>query len=129
MEKTRVFLIEDEESLRKIMTHFLKREGFNLVGTATTADEGLKRMQRLLDAIDVVIVDAQMLESRKVITTITDNVPRIAVVVLTGSIPKAANQIANVTYFQQPFVPETLTAIIQESLAQRRAASDGLNKN
>ncbi|MBC7813637.1 MAG: response regulator [Burkholderiales bacterium] len=125
MEKTRVFLVEDDESLHKVFKQFLKREGFDLIGTSAEADESLRVMQRILDNIDVVIVDSQMPNSRKVITTIVDNVPRIAVVVLTSSIPKPANQIPNVTYFEQPITPERLTEVIQESIAQRLAVNAG----
>ncbi|MBC7813640.1 MAG: TIR domain-containing protein [Burkholderiales bacterium] len=117
MENIRIFLIVDDEQVRHLLTLLLPQLGFTLVGTAVSADEALSQVQQLQNEIDVVIVESFVPDSGPVITTIVDNAPRIAVVVLYAP---ASDRVRNVAYLDTPLTPERLTAAIRYGIRQRQ---------
>ncbi|PKN60258.1 MAG: sigma-54-dependent Fis family transcriptional regulator [Deltaproteobacteria bacterium HGW-Deltaproteobacteria-11] len=79
--KSRVLVADDEEEIRKILSHILGKEGFEVI----TASDGEQAMQKICSDIpDAVLLDVRMpglngMEVLKKIKVIDDNLPVVLV--------------------------------------------------
>jgi len=114
-----ILLIEDDESLRKVMEYNLREEGYSVV-TAADGRSGLERFQA--QAVDLVLTDIRMpeMDGMEVLTRLKTMQPDLPVIVLTahGTIDSAveAIKVGAFDYLTKPFSREQLRAVVRNAL-------------
>jgi two-component system NtrC family response regulator len=114
-----ILLIEDDESLRKVMEYNLREEGYRVV-TAADGRSGLERFQA--QAVDLVLTDIRMpeMDGMEVLTRLKTMQSDLPVIVLTahGTIDSAveAIKVGAFDYLTKPFSREQLRAAVRKAL-------------
>jgi DNA-binding NtrC family response regulator len=82
-EKKKILVVDDEESLRTVLSTELLSEGYE-VGTAADGDEAITEMGKT--AFDLVLLDIKMprMNGFEVLKHVKDKHPRTKVIMLTG---------------------------------------------
>jgi two-component system response regulator AtoC len=129
MLEDRILLIDDEESLRHMLTAFLGKQGFS-VTAAATAKEGLakaKGSRHRVVICDVVLPDLGGLELIPLLREV-DHHQLIIVVSAYGSLETAieAMRLGAKDYISKPFQPQELLLKIQRALEQEHLLEDNL---
>ncbi|MCK4536346.1 MAG: sigma-54-dependent Fis family transcriptional regulator [Desulfuromonadales bacterium] len=124
-----VLIIDDDESLRRVMELSLLGAGYS-VATAENGRQGIELFEKL--GPDIVITDVQMpeLSGYEVLEHIKQNSPATLVVVVTafGSIDKAvkAMKMGAYDYITKPFSRDVLRLVLKKALEYRsRQTADG----
>jgi CheY-like chemotaxis protein/predicted transcriptional regulator len=119
--KTRpsVLLIDDDETIRKSLSHTLTEEGFS-VDTAPNGKQALEKSQ--LRHYDLALVDIRLsdMEGTKLLKMLREKTPEIKEIIITGY-PSIENAIKAIdegadAYVIKPFKPADLLAKIREKL-------------
>ncbi len=114
-----ILLIEDDESLRRVMEYNLREDGYRVV-TAADGRSGLERFQA--QAVDLVLTDIRMpeMDGMEVLTRLKTMQPDLPVIVLTahGTIDSAveAIKVGAFDYLTKPFSREQLRAAVRKAL-------------
>ena len=114
-----VLIIDDDDSLRRVMELTLKGAGFQ-VATATGGESGLQQFSKLKPPL--VITDVQMpdLSGYEVLRRIKQQAPNTIVIVITafGTIEKAVRAMREgaYDYITKPFGKDELVDIVQRSI-------------
>jgi DNA-binding NtrC family response regulator len=126
-ERKTILLIDDDDSLRRVVEYNLREEGYDVV-TAAAGAEGLQLFQTR--PIDLVLTDVRMPEMDGVdvlarIKTIQSDLP---VVMLTahGTITSAveAMKLGAFDYLTKPFERERLKAVVRKALDMAALATE-----
>src|SRR5687767_8757841 len=102
----RIFIVDDEESIREFFEIMLKREGYEVV-TASNGAEALEKLKK--QAVDLIISDIQMpeLSGLELLGKVKEIDPEMAVIMITafGSTETAveAMKLGAYDYIQKPF--------------------------
>jgi DNA-binding NtrC family response regulator len=82
-EKKKILVVDDEESLRTVLSTELLSEGYE-VGTAADGDEAITEMGKT--AFDLILLDIKMprMNGFEVLKHVKDKHPRTRVIMLTG---------------------------------------------
>jgi DNA-binding NtrC family response regulator len=82
-EKKKILVVDDEESLRTVLSTELASEGYD-VGTAADGDDAITEMGKT--AFDLVLLDIKMprMNGFEVLKHVKDKHPRTRVIMLTG---------------------------------------------
>lgn len=122
MDKQRVLVVDDEESILEIISYALKEEGFS-VATATDvhqAEEQMKRAEPDLIVLDIMLPDESGLDFCRRIRD-TKDVPIIILSAKTEEIDKILGlELGADDYVTKPFSPRELVSRVKAQL--RRAA-------
>ncbi len=119
MKQTLVLIIDDDESLRRVMELSLLGAGYS-VATAENGRQGIDLFAKL--GPDIVITDVQMpeLSGYEVLEHIKQNNPSTLVIVVTafGSIDKAvkAMKLGAYDYITKPFSRDVLRLVLKKAL-------------
>jgi len=114
-----VLVIDDDESLRRVMEYHLQEEGYRVV-TAVDGHAGLERFQA--GPVDVVVTDIRMpeMDGMELLARVKAMQPDLPVVVLTahGTIDSAvdAMKLGATDYLTKPFSREALKAAVRKAL-------------
>lgn len=114
-----ILLIEDDESLRRVMEYNLREDGYRVV-TAADGRSGLERFQA--QDVDLVLTDIRMpeMDGMEVLTRLKTMQPDLPVIVLTahGTIDSAveAIKVGAFDYLTKPFSREQLRAAVRKAL-------------
>lgn len=129
MAKERILLIEDEESLRHMLSSFLEKRGYS-VTAAATGKEGLSRAAERRHKIvlcDVVLPDQSGLE---LIPSLLEEDHHQLVIIMSayGSLEIAieAIRLGAKDYISKPFQPKELLLKIEKALEQENLREDNL---
>ncbi|HKL27088.1 MAG TPA: sigma-54 dependent transcriptional regulator [Desulfuromonadales bacterium] len=123
MSQPLILIIDDDDSLRRVMELSLLGAGYS-VATAADGREGLELFERL--APDLVVTDVQMpeLSGYQVLEQVRQKRPQTLVVVITafGSIEKAvkAMKLGAYDYITKPFSRDVLRLVIGKALDYRQ---------
>ncbi len=125
----RIFVVDDEESIREFFEIMLKREGYEVV-TASNGAEALEKLKK--QAVDLIISDIQMpeLSGLELLTKVKEMDPEMAVIMITafGSTETAveAMKLGAYDYIQKPFKIDEVRIIIQKALEQRSLKAENV---
>jgi len=122
--KPRIFIIDDEESIRDSCSQVLVKEGYSV----ETSSHGKEAVNILDDSeFDVVLLDLKLpgVPGIKILQKIKKSHPDTPVIIITGfaSIESAVNTIKKgaFDYLAKPFSPEELRTIVKKALDTRKS--------
>lgn len=119
----RIAVIDDSEFSRKSVVEILEGEGYNVVGTAASAEEGLSLGAATganLFIIDVIMPDRSGLEMAKVLSEKTMN----ASIIMISSLNMESIVIESISsgaldFLPKPFMPEDLIKAVDKIIAEK----------
>jgi two-component system, NtrC family, response regulator HydG len=122
--KPRIFIIDDEESIRDSCSQVLAKEGFSVA----TSRHGKEALNILDDSeFDVILLDLKLpgVPGIKILNKIKNSYPDTPVIIITGfaSIESAVNTIKQgaFDYLAKPFSPEELRTMVRKALNTRES--------
>jgi len=83
LEKKRILVIDDDESIRKLMAHMLELEGYQ-VDTAATGNEAIQKTKSNFYNLAIIDIRLPDMEGTALLTLMQDTVPKIVKIILTG---------------------------------------------
>jgi PAS domain S-box-containing protein len=115
-----VLVVEDEDSVRRLITDLLKRDGYDIL-EAANAQEALILAAGRRSAIHLLVTDMVMpgATGRELAERLRLLHPESKVVLVSGyseSLNAAASLDEGISYLQKPFTPEHLTRVVRETL-------------
>jgi len=129
MSSTKIFIVDDELIMRKSLSGWLERDGYE-VDTAESGEEALEKLKET--RFDLLLVDIKMdgISGLDVLKHVRENDPDVAVVMITayGSISTAIEAIKNgaYDYLLKPFDPDELGVLIEKIVEQQAQARENL---
>ncbi len=129
MTRERVLLIDDDESLNRVLGHQLRKEGFDVV-TCTQGAKGLEEFAR--GDFGVVITDIQMpgLSGMDVLKEVKKKSEEVIVILITayGTIKSAveAMKTGAADYLTKPFETDELVLVLRRAIRARDLEKENL---
>jgi len=129
MSSTKIFIVDDELVMRKSLSGWLKRDGYD-VDTAESGEEAIEKLKKT--RFDLLLVDIKMegISGLDVLKYVRENDPDMAVVMITayGSISTAIEAMKNgaYDYLLKPFDPDELGLLIEKIIEQQAQARENL---
>ena len=124
-EPFKVLVIDDEESIRSVMTKILEEEGF-AVDTARNGKQAIEKSK--LNFYNLAFIDIKLpdVEGTELLTALKDSTPRMIKIIITGH-PSLQNAIMAVNkgadaYIVKPFNVENILRTIREQLRKQQEA-------
>jgi DNA-binding NtrC family response regulator len=121
-ETVRILVVDDDQSVRKVLTTILEDEGYAVesVGTAKKAIERARRKVYNLALIDIRLPDMEGIE---LLTKMRDTTPKMRKIIITGY-PTLQNAVEAVNrgadaYILKPFDMENVLETIEEELRKQ----------
>lgn len=118
-ERARILVVDDDESIRKVLASILEEKGFS-VDTAQSGKEGIKKTQ--CEFYNVALIDIRLpdMDGTKVLASIKETNPPMVKIIVTGY-PSLQNAIDAVNkgadaYILKPFKVDNVLSIIKEHL-------------
>ncbi len=126
-----ILVVEDEESVRRLITDLLRSAGYEVV-EAANAQEAMEIAETHPGTLHVLLTDMVMpgISGRKLADSLREIHPEAKVLLMSGYSETLAspNRIGpDIRYLQKPFTPEQLTRLVSEALAEgnRRPQNPG----
>src|SRR5262250_3775859 len=129
MSKARVLIVDDEKSMRDLLSITLEKEGYD-VETAAGGELAIEMLHR--EMVDAVITDLRMpkVDGLQVLRAAKESSPDIAVIVITavGSTETAveAMKLGAYDYITKPFKLDEINLIIRRALERKRLRDENL---
>ena len=129
MSSTKIFIVDDELVMRKSLSGWLERDGYE-VDTAESGEEAIEKLKKT--RFDLLLVDIKMegISGLDVLKHVMENDPDVAVIMITayGSIPTAIEAMKNGAhdYLLKPFDPDKLGVLIEKIVEQQAQARENL---
>ena len=124
-EPFKVLVIDDEESIRSVMTKILEEEGF-VVDTARNGKQAIEKSK--INFYNLAFIDIKLpdIEGTELLTALKDSTPRMIKIIITGH-PSLQNAIKAVNkgadaYIVKPFNVENILRTIREQLRRQQQA-------
>lgn len=127
MTNARIYVVEDDPLIVMDVTRTLKERGFDVVGSADSAEQALKEIAGA--SPDLVLMDIQLKGAMDGVEAAKElgNIRNIPVVFLTGIVDEQTLQRAKLTmpygYIVKPFEPLELSTAIDLIMARRQRAA------
>jgi DNA-binding NtrC family response regulator len=127
MTKNRILVVDDDESLRRVMQVQLEQEGYS-VASAASAQQTLSMLQ--LRSYDLVITDLKMpgLSGIELLKQIRSQYPEIVMIILTafGTVETAveAMKAGAYDYLTKPVHPEEMSLVVGRALEHFRLVKE-----
>jgi two-component system nitrogen regulation response regulator GlnG len=119
MEKYRILVVDDDESIRCTMNAILEAEGY-IVDMASSGKEAIQKTKQ--NKYNVALLDIRLpdMEGVELLELMNDGIPKIRKIMVTGY-PSIQNSVAAVNkradaYLIKPVDPDNLLAIIKEQI-------------
>ncbi len=129
MDKTKIFIIDDEMIMRESLAGWLKRDGHEVVSAASGEDA----MQILKNSrFDILLVDIKMegMSGLEVLKRVKESDPDVAVVMITAyaSISTAVEAMKNgaYDYLLKPFDPDALGVLIDKIIEHQAQVRENI---
>ncbi len=115
-----VLVVDDEPSIVRLITVWLKAAGFKVAGTALDGKEGLERF-RENDSVDLVVSDVVMpqLDGPDMVREMLRDAPDLKVLFITGYTDRTVQARIEELPFEvirKPFTPEHFLARVRDTL-------------
>jgi len=119
-----LLLVEDEEGVRKLLTHVLTKRGYNVIA-ACDGEEALEIFERRGSEIHLVLTDMVMprMGGRTLGARLRDARPDVKIIYMSGYTDDVLVRTGalgpGMSFLQKPFRPEVLAAKVRETLDRR----------
>src|SRR5438445_11585504 len=129
MAKARVLVVDDEKSMRDLLSITLEKEGYDVL-TAAGGEAAIEALRR--DATDAVITDLRMpkVDGLQVLRAAKEISPDVAVIVITAvaSTESAveAMKLGAYDYITKPFKLDEVNLIVRNALERKRLRDENL---
>jgi two-component system NtrC family response regulator len=121
--QTRILIVDDDENIIKTVATILREQGYS-VDTATTGSEAISKTQK--NPYDLMLVDIRLpdMEGVDLLTKISDTIPKIRKIIITG-FPTLQNAVKAVdtgadAYLIKPFSVEKMLAVVKEQIEKQK---------
>ncbi len=126
-ENARILVVDDDESIRKILSTILEDEGYN-VETARTGREAIEKTKTKFYNLAMIDIRLPDLEGTKLLTRMKDTTPKMIKIIVTGY-PSLQNAIEAVnkgadSYILKPFNIEKVLKTIRANLKKQQEAKE-----
>lgn len=124
--KGTVLLIEDEESVRKIITMVLETNGYRVL-SASGGEKAEQFVAESGESINLIVTDVVMpgRNGREIVEGIRDRYPGVPVLFISGytddEVLKRGVYSSTDAFLQKPFTPATLTRMVHELLHKEKS--------
>jgi DNA-binding NtrC family response regulator len=121
-ERTRILVVDDDESIRKVLETILEGEG-HIVDTAENGEEAIKKSNEKFYNLGLIDIRLPDMEGTELLTKIKDTTPRMRKIIITGY-PSLQNAIEALNrgadaYITKPFDMENVLKTIKEQLKKQ----------
>src|SRR5262245_26600413 len=129
MSKARVLIVDDEKSMRDLLSITLEKEGYD-VETAAGGELAIEMLHR--ETVDVVITDLRMpkVDGLQVLRAGKEISPDIAVIVITAvastETAVEARKLGAYDYITKPFKLDEVNLIVRNALERKRLRDENL---
>ena len=129
MAKARVLVVDDEKSMRDLLSITLEKEGYDVL-TAAGGEAAIEALRR--DATDVVITDLRMpkVDGLQVLRAAKEISPDVAVIVITAvastETAVEAMKLGAYDYITKPFKLDEVSLIVRNALERKRLRDENL---
>jgi two-component system response regulator PilR (NtrC family) len=129
MAKTRVLIVDDEKSMRDLLSITLEKEGYD-VDTAAGGELAIEMLHR--ETVDAVITDLRMpkVDGLQVLRAAKEISPDIAVIVITAvastETAVEAMKLGAYDYITKPFKLDEVNLIVRNALERKRLRDENL---
>ncbi len=124
-ERARILIVDDDESIRKVLVTILEDEGYT-VDTAKTGKEAIKKSD--LNFYNLALIDIRLpdMDGTRLLTSIKETTPKMIKIIVTGY-PSLQNAIEAVNkgadaYLLKPFNVENALNTIKKQLKKQQEA-------
>ena len=124
-ERTRILVVDDDESIRRVLATILELEGYN-VDTAETGEEAVEKADA--NFYNVALIDIRLpdMEGTRLLTAIRETTPRMIKIIVTGfpslqTAVEAVNEGAD-AYILKPVNMDNVLETITEHLQKQQEA-------
>ncbi len=130
MKKSSILLIDDDDSLRRVMEYSLTEAGYR-VRTASSGEEGMRLFEK--EACDAVITDITMpgMSGMEVLASVRERNEHIPVIIITayGTIESAVDAMKQgaFDYITKPFNRDELRITLDKALRMRRLEQENVD--
>lgn len=124
-EKTRVLIVDDDESIRKVLTAVLEEAGY-IVDTAQSGNEAIEKCSRSYFNLALIDIRLPDMEGTRLLNAMKQDNPPMVKIIVTGY-PSLSNAIEAVNkgadaYLLKPLAMEEVLKTIKEHLERQREA-------
>jgi len=124
-ETTRILVVDDDESIRKVLKTILEEEGY-AVDTAENGKEAIKKSRAKFYNLALIDIRLPDMEGTKLLTEMKENTPKMVKIIITGY-PSLENAIEAVekgadAYILKPFDMDNVLNKIKEHLKKQQEA-------
>jgi DNA-binding NtrC family response regulator len=121
-EAARILIIDDDESIRKVLATILEDEGY-IVETAETAKEGIEKSEKAFYNLALIDVRLPDMEGIELLSKLRNTKPKMRKIIVTGY-PTLQNAVSAVNkgadaYVMKPFDVEKILQTIREQLKKQ----------
>jgi DNA-binding NtrC family response regulator len=118
-EKARILIVDDEESIRKVLATILEDEGY-IVESVETAKKGIEKSENSFHNVALIDIRLPDMVGVELLAKMRETKPRMRKIIITGY-PTLENAVAAVNrgadaYILKPFDVEKMLATIREQL-------------
>jgi DNA-binding NtrC family response regulator len=123
-EKARILVVDDEESIRKVLATILEEEGYK-VEIAKSGKEAIKKSENGYYNLALLDIRLPDVEGTELLSAMKDTTPKMIKIIMTGY-PSLQNAIEAVNkgadaYILKPFKVETVLRTIKEQLEKQKS--------
>jgi len=121
-ETPRIFIVDDDENIRKVLEVILEEEGYD-VESVDTAKKAMERTRRKFYSLALIDIRLPDMEGIELLTKMRDTTPRMRKIIITGY-PTLQNAVEAVNrgadaYILKPFDMEKVLETIKEQLKKQ----------
>jgi DNA-binding NtrC family response regulator len=121
-ERARILVVDDDESVRKVLATILEEEGY-AVDTAKNGREAIKKSKVKFYNLALIDIRLTDMEGTKLLTKVKDTTPKMRKIIITGY-PSLQNAIEAVNrgadaYILKPFDMEKVLETIKDQLKKQ----------
>ncbi len=124
-ERTRILIIDDDESIRKALSAVLEEQGYS-VDTAQSGSEGIEKSKTNFYNLSLIDIRLPDMEGTDLLKGLKSTVPPMVKIIVTGY-PSLANAIEALNkgadaYILKPLAMDTVLKVIREHLKKQQEA-------
>ncbi len=125
----RVLLVEDEESLRTMMAHSLRRQGYTVL-EAKNAGEALLLAEQSGDPIELMVADVVMpiMRGTALAARLRELKPELRILLMSGYAEDLESELGRTAFLQKPFTADVLAAQVRLLLDAPGPVAGGVNQ-
>jgi len=122
-ERARILVVDDDESIRKVLETILEDEGY-VVDTAKNGREAIKKSKAKFYNLALIDIRLTDIEGTKLLTKLKDTTPKMRKIIVTGypslqNAIEAVNRGAN-AYVLKPFDMDKVLETIEDQLKRQQ---------